>query len=94
MGPASSCRSRSAPGPVSRSAYSTGSVCTPSRRSVPGSLPDSSGSLSMSMMSSEIWNAVPTMPPSLPSRWICASSAPEKVAPKVPEAAIRHAVFS
>ena len=65
---ASSSRSRSASGPVSRSAYSTGSVCTPSRRSVPGVLPDSSESLAMSMMSSEIWNAVPTIPPSRLSR--------------------------
>ena len=48
----------------------------------------------MSMMSSEIWNAVPTMPPSRLSRSICSSSAPENVAPNRPDAAIRQAVFS
>jgi hypothetical protein len=48
----------------------------------------------MSMMSSEIWNAVPTMPPSLLSRSIGSSSAPYNVAPNRPEAAIRQAVFS
>ena len=93
-GPASSSRNRSASGPESRNAYSTGNVCTPSRRSVPGTLPDSSGSLSMSMMSSQIWNAVPTIPPILLSRSICSSSEPENVAPNRPDAAIRHAVFS
>jgi hypothetical protein len=46
------------------------------------------------MMSSEIWNAVPTMPPSRNSRSICSSSEPENVAPNRPDAAIRHAVFS
>jgi hypothetical protein len=48
----------------------------------------------MSMMSSEIWNAVPTMPPRRDSRSIWSSVAPENVAPNCPDAAIRQAVFS
>lgn len=48
----------------------------------------------MSMMSSEIWNAVPTMPPSRLSRSTWSASAPENMAPNRPAAAIRHAVFS
>ena len=44
-------------------AYNTGSVGTPSRRSVPGVLPDSGDSDAMSMMSSESWNATPMRSP-------------------------------
>jgi hypothetical protein len=41
----------------------TGSVGTPSRRSVPEALPSSSLSEAMSTMSSESWNAEPTISP-------------------------------
>ena len=44
-------------------AISTGSVGTPSRRSVPGVLPETPASEATSRMSSESWNAVPTMSP-------------------------------
>ncbi|SLI68940.1 Uncharacterised protein [Mycobacteroides abscessus subsp. abscessus] len=69
-------------------------MCTPSRRSVPGVLPDCSEAEEMSMMSSEIWKAVPTASPSRASRSMCAVSAPEKVPPNRPAAAISEPVFS
>ena len=61
--PASSSRSRASSGSVERCAIRTGSVGTPSRRSVPGVLPDSSDSEATSRMSSESWNAAPTFSP-------------------------------
>ena len=49
--------------PEAITAYSTGSVGTPSRRSVPGVLPDWSLSLEISSRSSESWNAIPIVWP-------------------------------
>ena len=46
---------RASPGPAERSACSIGSVSTPSRRSVPGVLPDCADSLATSRMSSQSW---------------------------------------
>ena len=51
------------PDPSERRAYSTGRVRMPSRRSVPGVLPDSVDSEAMSRMSSESWNATPICSP-------------------------------
>ena len=59
---------RAAGGPCgsgSVSAYSMGSVRTPSRRSVPCVLPSSMAGEAMSMMSSEIWNAEPQVSPNV-----------------------------
>ena len=50
-------------GSVEAWAISTGSVGTPSRRSVPGVLPEVSDSEAMSRMSSESWKAEPTISP-------------------------------
>ena len=61
--PASSSSRRASAGSVEAWAISTGSVGTPSRRSVPGVLPDSVESEATSMMSSESWKAEPTISP-------------------------------
>ena len=62
-------------------AISTGSVGTPSRRSVPGVLPDSSVSEPMSRMSSESWKATPTFSPYSVSASSTSRGAPAKRAP-------------
>ena len=61
--PSSSSSSRASSGPAVARASSTGSVGTPSRRSVPGVLPETPASEATSRMSSESWNAVPTISP-------------------------------
>ena len=59
----------------------TGSVGTPSRRSVPGVLPDSTESEAMSRMSSESWKAEPTISPYAASASSTSGEAPPKRAP-------------
>ena len=54
---------------------------TPSRRSVPGVLPDSSDSEAMSRMSSESWKAAPTISPYAVSASSTSRVAPPKRAP-------------
>ena len=58
-----------------------GSVCTPSRRSVPGVLPELSDGEAMSMTSSEIWNAVPMVAPNRRSASTCSGGQPENMPP-------------
>ena len=59
----------------------TGSVGTPSRRSVPGVLPDSAESEAMSRMSSESWKAEPTISPYAASASSISGEAPPNRAP-------------
>ena len=61
--PSSSSISRASSGPAVARAMSTGSVGTPSRRSVPGVLPETPDSEATSRMSSESWKAAPTISP-------------------------------
>ena len=72
----------------------TGSVGTPSRRSVPGVLPESSDSLAMSMMSSLSWNATPTRSPNSVSASTVAWSARDMLAPNRADVAISDPVLS
>ena len=72
--------------------YSTGRVGTPSRRSVPGVLPESVEA--MSMMSSEIWKAIPTARPYRRSAAISSSRAPENIPAYRAQVSISAAVFS
>ena len=73
--------SRASAGTADRWANSTGSVGTPSRRSVPGVLPDSSDSDATSRMSSESWNATPTLSPYAVSASSTSSGTPPNRAP-------------
>ena len=66
---------------VEACAISTGSVGTPSRRSVPGVLPDSPDSEATSRMSSESWKAEPTISPYAVSASSTSAVAPPKRAP-------------
>ena len=93
-GSSSSSRSRCDAASSLRNAYSTGSVCTPSRRSVPGVFPESPLTELMSMMSSDTWKAVPMMSPSLDNRSTSSVVASAAIAPNRPDAAISDPVFS
>ena len=79
--PAALARSRESPGSVEAAAISTGRVGTPSLRSVPGVLPDSTESEAMSMMSSESWKADPTISPYAVSASSISRLAPPNRAP-------------
>ena len=56
-------------------------MSTPSRRSVPGVLPELSDGEVMSMMSSLIWNAVPIAAPNRCSDSTCSGVQPENMPP-------------
>ena len=56
-------------------------MSTPSRRSVPGVLPELSECEVMSMMSSLIWNAVPIAAPNRRSDSTCSGVHPENIPP-------------
>ena len=77
-----------------RSACSTGSVRTPSRRSVPGVLPDCSDSLATSRMSSDSWNATPRAWQAGVIRRTTSAGASENIAPNRLAVAISEAVLS
>ncbi len=66
----------------------------PSRRSVPGVLPESVLSLSMSSRSSESWKATPIRSPNRARMSTVASSAPASIAPNRAEVAISEPVLS
>ena len=78
IGPDSRCRSRAEAGSVVRDSSRAGSVATPSRRSVPGVLPDCPVSLTMSSRSSESWKATPIRSPNRVRISATASSAPDE----------------
>ena len=69
-------------------------VGTPSRRSVPGVLPDSNDSDAISITSSTNWKATPIFSPKIVSVSLISSGAPETIAPKRAEAAIKEPVLS
>lgn len=71
-----------------------GRVGTPSRRSVPGVLPDWSESLAMSSTSSDSWKATPKTSPNRVSRSTTDSGAPDSSAPNRAEVAISEPVLS
>jgi hypothetical protein len=77
-----------------RSAYSTGSVRTPWRRSVPGVLPDCADSLAMSITSSESCQATPICSQAAPILADTSAGAPANMAPNLPDVAISEPVFS
>ncbi len=79
---------------VERIAYSTGSVRTPWRRSVPAVLPDCSGSLAMSITSSDSCQATPICSQAAAIRAATWPGAPENSAPNSPEVAMSEPVFS
>ena len=60
----------------------------PSRRSVPGVLPDWARSLDTSRMSSESWNATPSAAQAVAIRVATLAGAPENMAPNRPAVAI------
>ncbi len=67
---------------------------TPSRRSVPGVLPESPVSLAMSMMSSLSWNAAPIRSPNSLSVSCTSTGAPAILAPNSAAVAISEPVLS
>ena len=75
------------------STCSTGRVRTPSRRSVPGVLPESPVSLAMSSTSSASWNAVPMRHPNWVRTSVVGSPAPAIIAPRRAETAISAPVL-
>ena len=77
-----------------RSAYSTGRVRTPWRRSVPGSLPDWVDVDATSSTSSESCQATPIRMHASAIRSVISSERPENIAPNRPEVAISDPVFS
>ena len=66
----------------------------PSRRSVPGALPEVPPSLTMSSRSSEIWKATPTSSPNAVSAATSGSSTPAKLAPNRADVATSEPVLS
>ena len=69
-------------------------MATPSRRSVPGVLPDWECSLPMSTRSSASWNATPIRSPKVARVSTVSSGAPDIIAPNLPAVAIREPVLS
>ena len=65
----------------------------PSRRSVPGVLPESSDSLAMSSRSSESWKATPNFSPYVAIASATCGVHPEVIAPIRPAAAISEPVL-
>ena len=93
IGPSSNDESRGSE-PPDRRASRVGSVGTPSRRSVPGVLPDSSVSLAMSMTSSESWKAVPICSPNSVRTASASADTPAIFAPNRADVAISEPVLS
>ena len=80
--------------PTERSAYRTGSVRTPWRRSVPGVFPDCAESLAMSITSSDSCQATPICSQAAPILAETSAGAPANMAPNLPAVAISEPVFS
>ena len=93
-GPATGGEVTGGPGAGGASACSTGRLRTPSRRSVPGALPDCAESLATSRMSSDSWNATPRACEAAVILATTSAGAPANIAPNLPAVAMSDAVLS
>src|SRR5262249_5740800 len=93
-GPATAGPAAGEPGAAGARACNTGRLRTPSRRSVPGALPDCAESLATSRMSSDNWNATPRAFEAAVILATTSAGAPANIAPNLPAVAMSDAVLS